>query len=98
MITTNSSWNRSQGSTEYVFDHISLREVRLRLNTHPVVFFFFCFRSLRSYNTDTDELDYYYDGGRVGVRRRRVWERREKEIDEFRSSDAEEEYKKEEEE
>ena len=37
VTATNLSWDRSQGSTEYVFDHISLREVRLRFNTRSVV-------------------------------------------------------------
>ena len=49
VTATNLSWDRSQGSTEYVFDHISLREVRLRFNTRSVVLFSFCFRSLRSH-------------------------------------------------
>lgn len=39
VTATNLTWDRSQGSTEYVFDHISLREVRLRLNTQSVVVF-----------------------------------------------------------
>ena len=39
VTATNLTWDRSQGSTDYVFDHISLREVRLRLNTQSVVVF-----------------------------------------------------------
>ena len=78
MIRTNSSWNRSQGSTEYVFDHISLREVRLRLNTHPVVFFFLLFSFTQiiiptrknSTTTTTEEEEEYDDECGRGGRRR----------------------------
>ena len=65
------------GSTECAFDHISLREVRLRLNTHPVVFFFLLFSFTQtpirtnSTTTTTEEEEEYDDDecGRGGRRR-----------------------------